>query len=495
MEPTIKKWIVFSHGWDGFPLAYDLKQRGCDVLVGQVQSKEELGQDDDEKPEETEARLCQYDGMIDKMPADELCEALMAVQNKEDYFIFFDQNNLFKYAQQLLDAGFENGLFPLEQDFEFEKDRDAAMKFVGEHYPEVALIPHEEFDTVAEAIAFLKGAQKVYVLQSKGDHVGTMVPNTDDVDKEREQMINQLEKNKGDYELGGIILKEKLIKPIEITPQIVFYNGEPIFTDLDLETKNIGDGENNGNQVGCGSNLIIKTELQDRINQIAFPPIVYEMAKGRTGMFVWDISLYVMPDAIYFGEFCSNRVGYDSVMTEMEMSGGSDAYFTSIVEGKNPLLKRFGAAVRLFNLNRQKDRELIWDDETDCHIWMYEVYQKDGKVMSLGCCWDLGVVTGAGDTIQEAVDNLYCYADGISFKEIYKKTKYDFLDVFPTSIIHRYKSTNYGLFSAPDHNPEDVKFPYEKKLREMELKHISELSALKKQVQEALAEGDEEGQA
>jgi phosphoribosylamine-glycine ligase len=489
---TIKTWIIFSHGWDGFPLAYRLKQEGCDVMVGHVQSKEELGQDDDEKPDEAEARLKQYDGMIEKMEADKLVEVLLAVQNKEDYFIFFDQNNLFPYAQKLVEAGFTKGLFPTEEDFEFEKDRDAAMRFVADHYPEVAIIPHEEFATVAEAIAFLKGANKVYVLQSKGDHVGTMVPNTDDPDAEREQMINQLEKNKSDYEQGGIILKEKLIKPIEITPQIIFYNGVPVFTDLDLETKNIGDGENNGNQVGCGSNLIVKTDLADRINQIAFPPIVYEMANKTPGMFVWDISLYVMPDAMYFGEFCSNRVGYDAVMTEMDMSGGASAFFTSIVELKNPLVKRFGAAVRLFNLNRQKDREIIWEPETDNHIWMYEVYKQDDKIMSLGCCWDLGVATASGDTIQEAVDALYNVVDQISFKELYHKTKHDFLDVFPTSIIFRYNSVNYGLFNAPGHNPEDVKLPYEKKIREMELKHISEMSSLKKQVQDALSDEDEE---
>lgn len=478
-------YIILSMGWDGFPIAYKLKQEGCEVMVGQVQSKTELGLDDDETPEDKEARLKQYDGMLEKMPARDLVDSLVKIEDKDKYFIFCDQNNLFKYAEELLAAGFTKGLFPLEIDYEFEKDREAAMRFVNENYPGVQIIPYEEFDNVNDAISFLKKAEKVYVIQSKGDHVGTMVPRGDDIDAEREQMINQLVKNKKDYEEGGIILKEKLMQPIEITPQIVFVDGKPVFTDLDIETKNIGDGENNGNQVGCGSNLVVKTALDAEINSIAFPEAVHTMAMTRTGVFVWDISLYVMPDGMYFGEFCSNRFGYDSIMTEITMAESADAFFKALCEGRNPLKKDFGTAVRLFNLNRQKDREVAWKGD---NVYMYEVYEKDEKVMSLGCCWDLGVATGAGNTIGDAVDDVYETVHDVSFKELYNKTRHDFLDCFPTSIIFRFTETNHRLYDATDFEYPNETLSYEKKMRDMSLSHTKQMEGFRGQLRSILDE-------
>lgn len=484
-------YIILSLGWDGFPIAYKLQEEGATVAVGQVQSKSELGlEDDEETPEEKEKRLKQFDGMLhNKMTARKLVDALKQVSDKENYFIFCDQNCLFKYAQELLDAGFTKGLFPLESDYEFEKDRDAAMQFVQEVYPDISIIPFKLFSNVTNAVAFLNRSDKVYVIQSKGDYVATMVPKTDDPEMEREQMINQLERNKEEYNKGGIILKEKLSKPIEITPQIVFVDGKPAFTDLDIETKNIGDGENNGPQVGCGTNLIVRTNIDDKINVISFPPAVYEMAAARTGIFVWDISLYFMQDAIYFGEFCSNRFGYDSLMTEITMAGSVRAFFESLMIGSNPLQKAFGSAVRLFNLNKQADREVIAPKD---NMFFYEVYKKDDKVLSLGYCWDLGVATGCGDTIIEAVDEVYGAIREMSFKELYCKSKNDFLDFYPTSILFRFMETNHIYYDAPDYESFNEKSIYEKKIRDMEQTHSVKMTAFKNQVSSLLQDEEQE---
>lgn len=487
-------------GWDGMPLAYRLQEEGCDVMVGQVQSKKELGQEETEDEKEKETRLKQYENLLDIVPADKLIESLKKLNNKEEYFILFDQNNLYPYAEELLAAGFTQGLFPTKEDYTFERDREAAMKFVENNYPDIKIINYEEFSTVPEAIAFLKGSQRVMVIQSKGDFVSTMVPQTDDIEKEREQMINHLERNKADFEKGGIILKDKLIHPIEITPQIMFYNGKVIFTDLDLETKNIGEGENNGDQTGCGSNLIIKTKLGDRINEIAFPAVIYSMAKERKGMFVWDISIYLTDEGMYFGEFCANRLGYDACMTEMEMSKGTHNYFSKITQGENPLEFIFGAAIRLFNLRNQKDREVIWDKSIDSHIWMYDIYgDVDKKKMSAGSSWDLGVVTAAANTIEEAVENLYTYASKISFKELYKKTKKDFLGMYPTSILFRFMQTNHNLFNVEDYKPIDNEYQLAVKEKEMESnisgmrrRYEGEISSIKTQLGE-LASPDDDG--
>jgi hypothetical protein len=448
------KWVTFSSGWDGCPIAYHIDQEGNKSYLAQVQTKKELGMDDKEKGEDKEQRLAQYEGMMKKYSARELTTALKKIKDKDNYFIFCDQNNLYKYAEELLAAGFTKGLFPTKADYDFEKNREDAMKFVKDWYPDVQIIQHQKYGTVEEAKAAVDEADYPLVIQSEGDYVPTICP-VDDVEMNHAEIHAALDRHKADYAKGEIILKEKLVQPIEITPQIVFWDGVPVFTDVDIETKNIGTGENNGPQVGCGTNLIIKTNFDDEINRIAFPEKVHLMAKERKGIFVWDISLYFTDRGIFFGEFCSNRFGYDSLMTEMTMAHGPTNYFTKIMNGENPLEHfTFGTSVRVFNLNRTPDQEIIVGNWKP--TWLYESRMKGGKIKSVGNGWDLGVITGRGNTVEEAVDNVYDNLDKFSFKEKYARTKHDFLADYPTSIVHRFKSVNHKLFDAPDMDDENL---------------------------------------
>lgn len=480
------KYICLTLGWDGMPIAYQLQQEGYDVTVGQIQSKTEIGQKDDEESDDKESRLKQFDGMLNKVPAAKLVKALMKVPNKDDYFIYCDQNAIFDYAQQLRNAGFTKGNFPTKEDYDFEKNRDDAMTFVKKNYPDIKIIPFHEFKTVDEAKAFLDENDGVYVVQSMGDLVSTVVPTSDDPEAAKAQVVNQLDKNEKEYNQGGIILKEKLINPIEITPQIVFCDGEVVFTDLDLETKNIGDGQNNGNQVGCGTDLVIRTEMDDYINTVAFPDIVYQMAKEHDGIFIWDISIYIMGEDLYFGEFCSNRYGYDALMTEMAMAGGAGKFFEALVSHENPLEKQFGAAVRLFNLNRKAEVQMSYPDELQEHVWLYEVYEKDNIKLSLGDCWDLGVMTGAGDTVNEAIDEVYEHVEQFSFKELYTKSKTDFLDIYPTSIMFRFLETNGEYYDVPEAEVDHTKHGYQKKLALLNEKNESQMKQFKGKLKDLL---------
>lgn len=445
-------FVTISQGWDGLPIAYHLQMEGNDSILAQVQNKKELKMEDDEEPEDKKERLSQYDGMLKKYPARKVVDSLKKVKDKDKYFIFCDQNSLWPYAEELLKAGFTKGLFPTQEDYEFEKGREDAMKFVKENYPGIQIIPHQKVKTVDEAREYVESVDFPLVIQSEGDFVSTICPE-DDVEKNHIAILAALDKHEKEYAKGEIILKEKLVQPIEITPQMVFWDGQPVFTDIDIETKNIGDGENNGNQVGCGTNLIISTDLDEEINRISFPPKVYEMASKRKGIFVWDISLYFTEKGIFFGEFCSNRFGYDALMTEMTMAHGPGRYFGSIMEGKNPLVSKFGTAARVFNLNRAKDQEISIENEKP--VWLYEVKKKDDKMVSVGDCWDLGVITGRGEDIQEAVDNLYDNVNFVVFKEKYIRTKADFLADYPTSIMHRYNGVNHEYFEAPDFEPDE----------------------------------------
>lgn len=480
-----KNFIVFSAGWDGMCIGYHWQLEGGKSYLGQVQDFKELKIDKEpEEPEDKEQRLAQYDGMIKKVPAAKLVKALKGMENKDDYFIFCDQNSLFVYAEQLLKAGYTKGLFPTKEDFDMEKEREEAMKFVEEHYPYIQTIPYEKFQTVEEARQAVEESDVPLVIQSEGDYVATICP-VDDVEQNHTEILAALDRHEKEYSKGEIILKEKLVQPVEITPQIVFWDGEPVYTMVDIETKNIGDGENNGNQVGCGTNLIIRTEMDDQINQIAFPPKIYEMAKERKGLFFWDISLYFTDSGIYFGEFCSNRPGYDSLMTEMAMAGGAIPYFSALQSLKNPLSSRFGAAVRVFNLNRSKDVEINVGD--DSSTWLFEVKKKDDKLLSVGDCWDLGVITGVGETFEEAVDDVYKNYDSLTFKEKYVKSKEDFLADYPTSIVRRFKETNGTYYDAPAIVSKEVH--EERKVEKVKEEYKSKMDEVKQKLQKVLYGG------
>lgn len=486
MKDLKTKFIVFSQGWDGMPIAYHLQQEGYSVTVGQIQDKSELKNGDDkEEAGDKKERLSQYEGMVKKVPARELIKALIKVKNKDDYFIFFDQNNLWYYASILLKAGFTNGLFPTKEDYNFEKDRELAMDFVKKNYKGIEIIPFQEFKTVDETISYLESTPGVYVIQSQGDFVSTYVPQTDDEEVAKTQTIGQIEKYRSEYEKGGLIAKTKLINPVEITPQIVFYNGEEVFTDLDIETKNIGTGENNGSQVGCGSNLVISTDENDKINKISFPSAVYEMAQTHTGMFVWDISLYIFKGKLYFGEFCPNRLGYDASMTEMDMAGGAAKYFISIMNGKNPLKNKFGVGIRMFNLDKKSDNKIGIEGIED-NTWLYEAKSVNGEIMSTGSCWDLGVITNSDNSLDKAIEGLYEIKDKFSFKEVYCRTQDDFIADYNTSIIHRYKAINHDYIEASNLKDNmDIKKMFSQistQWESMEENHKIEISQIEKKL-------------
>lgn len=443
-QVNAKIWVTLTCDGSGFPIAYHFQEEGGKVYTGQVMDKRELKNGDKEEPKDMKQRIKQYNGLLKKHPAKKLVEALKKVKNKDDYFIYADRNNLWFYATELRKAGFRNGIFPTKEDFDMEKEREIAMQFVEKHYPDVQIIPHQKVKTVEEAKAVVEAAETPLVVQSEGDYVFTVV-GPDDVEQSKKVILATLDSHAAEYAKGEIIIKEKLVAPVEITPQMVFWNGEPVYTSIDIETKNIGDGENNGPQVGCGTNLIIQTKLDDLINDIAFPPKVYELAKKHVGLFIWDISLYFTDEGIYFGEFCSNRFGYDSLMTEMTMAHGPSEYFTKIMNKENPIEHfKYGTAVRMFNLKVKEDQAMEVDNYKP--VWVYDCYFKDGQMQTVGEDWDLAVITGRGNSVQEAIENVYNNCRFFTFKEKYYRTKSDFESEYPTSIMDRFNKVNGTLF-------------------------------------------------
>ncbi len=428
-------------------VAYQMKLAGHEVYVGVIEdeqetkTKEELKTYKSEDPKSKKQRLEMHDGLLDKLSAKKLLALLQKIPKaqKDEWFIFMDLNTCFKYGEALKHKGFM-GNFPTEQDRIYEVNRSLANEFVSEHYPGIRVGDYHEFKDAKEGIDFLKDITVSYVLKSMGDSGDTIVA-PDDPEAARELLSDQLKLQQKEYEQMGFILEEKIEQVIELTPQIIFFNGEPLYATLDIENKALGAG-NIGPSMGCMQNLVCQTGIDDPINKLAFPEIVYDMAKQHQGISIFDISFLIdQKGVINFGEFCFNRFGWDACQTEMSMAGGVSEYFEALKAGDYPLKYQYGAGVRILNMGKhgaKAEGKLIeFDEKIQPELFLMDV-TKDDKFRTLGWQWDQAVITGSGDTWQKAVERAYENCEQYHFVDKYYRSKEDFItkDYF-TAIINR----------------------------------------------------------
>src|SRR5205085_957737 len=152
----------------------------------------------------------------------------------------------------------------------------------------------------------------------QGSTANTFVPDVDDPRLAARQVIEALRADADRYRQPGFILEHLIRQPMEVTPEKIYYDGVPLATTLDFENKPFGSG-NISVQTGCAQDLVFPKDMADEINSIAFPPIVDQMAQQHKGWFCWDASLLIERETgnIYFGEFCANRPGYNSLFSEL----------------------------------------------------------------------------------------------------------------------------------------------------------------------------------
>lgn len=461
------KYIIFTCEGYGLPVAQHLQQEGEEVIVGQVINKRttltkfESRRNNEEYPLDQKRRLNLFKNMVEKIPADILVKRMKKIQNPQDYFVFFDFNDLFYYADQVRDLGF-NGNFPNEKDRIFEVDRDEAKEFVNKYYPELEIAEKKEFRAISGAKKFLKDTKKIWVAKSKGHYGQTIIPQTKDPELAKWQVIETLEAFKSAYEEAGFLLEEKIPSVIEITPEKIYYDGEPLALTVNFENKTLGSG-NISLQTQCAADLVFPIDFKSRINEIAFPPVVDKIAKKHKGLFIWDASLLIDKSTgrIYFGEFCPNRVGYNSFFTCLSQLPSVSHFFKSIVAKKSPYsIGSVGSSLTVFNLSRDPEERHVlggasisFPNEVRKSVWLFDVYKKtkNDKVRVVGFDWELSSITGAGRTIDEAVNNLYNNVESLSVGSVYYRPKSDYLSMdYESSIVNRLRyCAQKKLFELP----------------------------------------------
>ena len=225
------KYIFFSYFGLSFPIVKKLIEEGNEVTVALVQDVSELGiPGKKEDNEEKKNRLSLYDGVFEKKPAKQVISEMSRIKNKDEYFVVFDFNDLWKYSELALKLGFKNGFFPLKEDFELESDREKAQILVDEHYNGLKVAEIHDFKKIEDAIQFIDESEKPFVLKGNLEAAKTVVPMYKNIELVKEKLKKTLIKDRKDYEAKGFILQERIENVCEITPEIMFYNGKPLFT-------------------------------------------------------------------------------------------------------------------------------------------------------------------------------------------------------------------------------------------------------------------------
>lgn len=453
------KFYVFTFSHEGSAVALRLQEEGEDVTLAVIEDEEmtltshEEGKTLEEGLEK-KRRLEAFEGLVDKkVSADAAIEELLKIPERArgDVFVFFDFNCCFQYAAQLAGKGFL-GNFPTEEDRLFEVDREKAQEFVRDHYPEIRPAYHKEFKSVDDAVAFIEDRAGRWVVKADSDKFSTFVPeSTWDEDQALEQTKAVLSDNKAELERGGFILTTYIEDPVEVTPQVVFWNGKPVYATLDLELKKFGAGDI-GQMTGCSADLVLPIPMESSLIKMAFPPAIMKMAAKREGMFVWDASiLFDRKDGTaYMGEFCPNRCGYNAFYSELELCGGPADYFSTLAAGGNPA--KYGAmaaaSVRMFQfkgiehpeMTLSDDLVVTYSDDAKEGLWPMSMKKDGERVLTAGYSWNLAVMTGGGSDPGAAFREAFKRLAGFACKDTVYRPMQDLLSIsYPTSILSRLK--------------------------------------------------------
>lgn len=445
------KYAFFTANGDCLPIARRLELEGNKVVVGVVSDWNKTGAKKKEEPEEKRRRLALFDGILEnKFDADVLLDKLVALKDKSDWFVACDFNHLYPYAEKLLAAGFK-GLLPHRSDFSLEKDRQKAKQIVEKKYPELSVAECFECRDLKEAEnAIEENEEMLFVLKGFSDEAKTLVPDSKRADVNHAEILHELKTHGEHYFSMGFILEELIPDLIEFTPEAIAFDGQVLGVNIDIELKDIGAGET-GFQTGCTANLVFWQDLDGFLYKTFLEPLASFMLRPNE-LTIWDAAIAYSPSRqkFYFLEFCSDRWGYDAIFTQIATFPSATKYFETLVSKQplySPSVKKYGGAVRLFNLipdsehaDLMRGDSWMCVDESDRHMWLWDAVKRGDDFFTVGYGSDLAIMTGAADDPVEALRNAYLPWDkSIMWTGAYRRPEFDVVDGnYATAILQRY---------------------------------------------------------
>ena len=455
-ELKFQKYIFFSIFCESASLAWHLQKAGKDVIFAQVDNLNEVKEKEPEEKETHRRRMNMWTGILNKVKAEDYIKKMEKIENKDDYFVIFDFNNLWMFAKEAKRMGFKYGFFPNKFDYELEDNRQLAKEFVQSYYPELKVAECFEYKSVDEALEMVNESEEFWALKANKNAFNTVVPSTKNLQFAKDEIADALNINRKEAESKGFVLERQIRDGVEFCVERIYWNGKPIAHSVDLENKAIGSG-NIGIKVGCIQNMIVSIPDDAPIISKCFPEAVDKLAKKHDGLFFIDANLIMKDGEFYFLEFCT-RWGFDSTQTECEMSGGVENFFGSIVNGENPFKVKYGVGVRGINMIRGGDGDLVpnlemrWTEDYESHIYPFDMSKDEkGKMINNGFEYELlSVFTGSSDDAEYAIIKAYEVVDDFSFKEMYTRPYHDFICCdYDGAIMTRLEAIE-GLICSPE---------------------------------------------
>jgi phosphoribosylamine-glycine ligase len=252
-----------------------------------------------------------------------------------------------------------------------------------------------------------------------------------------------------------MIVEKKIKDPIEFTPQMAFWNGEYLYSQVEIETRMFG-AEDIGPQTGGNLNVVIRTMEKDAINEICFPKAARELMKGRKGLSFLDAGILADGENLFFTEFAGCRWGWGGVFSEMSAAEDGKLmctnYFEAVSRGEDPYRYEVGASVALYNIKPDPEvakmpkdgMQIIMKDGYEDNLFITQLRKEKEGYVNVGYRWyddgPMGYAVGRGDTIEEAAESAYEIIQGISMKGLINRPKSDFLNPdYPSAIMKRYQ--------------------------------------------------------
>ncbi len=425
-------------------IAARLQDEGVPIFYSMVSDWSMTAWNPQDDPEALKRMKSRHEGIIKSRPIGTLLRAMKDLKNKKDYFVICDTNALWPVAKQFKQMGFE-GLLPTEADYALEEDRTKAKKFVAKNYEAFDTNETAGFKTTDEVEKYLhENPDTFYVGKGNSENASAVVPNTDIADHNHQLILHALEGD-AEYEKGGMVLEEQIRDIIEFTPGAYSFDGEVLGVSIDIENKPVGAG-NEGFQTGDSSSVIVWLAQSEIYDKFLKPMEKLMLRKGE--MTLWDASVFYSPsrNKFYFGEFCPNRPGINTMFNEIATQQSVSEWLRKIIE-KQPLydaeVKKYGASVRVFNLKHgeglPKDGDLILGDE-DPNVWLVDAKKVDKKTTVVGYDENVMIITGSGSSLSEAFDDAYQTMSKVSYTNGVKRTKEDVLSYsYSTSLLNRMK--------------------------------------------------------
>ncbi len=442
-----KRFLVVTADHSGMPLALRLQDEGYPVVVLLV--RPELADGKPKKPatpeearrfrERTKYLRKNGTGLVRRLWIDEVWPDLLRLDKKNTYFIF-DQIYGWQYGEALRKAGFKV-LGGTRFGYELETNRDATLQLFKKLGVAVPLMKKFGPNSADAAVKFLESVKDevLFVLKSDNPNVVTQV-----AQDTNEELIQKLETEREEINKDGFILQQK-VEGVELAVETWFCRETPVLSNVDLEAKRKYN-EMSEVQTGCSFDLlwIIPTdhELALRVNG----PLDKLAPKIGTGLLDLSVIYDHREQKFWALECCGARPAYNAYYTMLTLlkpsvpvgeflSAFMDGEFTEDVGGKL-FTGEYGASLRVFNDEKTPDQPVDFPDELAPYVWLWDVYQKNGKLYTTGD-ESVGIITAKGENPEAALAKLREYYYKFHMPTKWARDDFDEEDV-PTLPLARY---------------------------------------------------------